>query len=61
MTQAEFDALRSNLGRVTSHTIEIAHMVLVKGVTPTEAARRNNVSRQRINGIIQRFRVAAQA
>lgn len=61
MTQAEFDALRPNFGRITADTIEVAHVVLVQGVTPADAAVRYSMSRQRIHGIIQRFRAAAQA
>ncbi len=61
MTQVEFDALRPNLGRIAADTIEIAHVVLVEGVTPADVAKRYGMSRQRIHGIIQRFRAAAQA
>ena len=60
MTQAEFDALRPNLGQITLDTIDIARLVLVDGLTQAEVATVHNMSRQRVYGILQRFAAAAQ-
>lgn len=60
MTAEEFEALRPRLGRLALDTIEIARAVLVGGMKPTAAATRYNMSRQRVHGIIGRFRAAAQ-
>ena len=61
MTQAEFDALRPNLGRMALDTIDIARLVLVDGMTQAEVATAHNMSRQRVYGILQRFAAAAQS
>ena len=61
MTQAEFDALRPNLGRIALDTIDIARLVLVDGMTQGEVATKHNMSRQRVYGILQRFAAAAQS
>ena len=61
MTQAEFDALRPNLGRMALDTIDIARLVLVDGMTQAEVATTHNMSRQRVYGILQRFAAAAQS
>jgi len=60
MTAKEFEALRPRLGRLALDTIEIARAVLVDGMKTTEAANRHNMTRQRVHGIVQRFRAAAQ-
>ena len=60
MTPDEFEALRPRLGRLALDTVDIARAVLVDGMRPTEAAVRHNMSRQRVHGIVQRFRAAAQ-
>lgn len=60
MTADEFEALRPRLGRLALDTVDIAREVLVEGMRPTEAAVRHNMSRQRVHGIVQRFRAAAQ-
>jgi hypothetical protein len=60
MTAQEFDALRPRLGRLALDTIEIARAVLVDGMKTTEAANLHNMTRQRVHGIVQRFRAAAQ-
>ena len=60
MTTKEFDALRPHLGRLALDTVKIARAVLVEGMRPTEAATRHNMTRQRVHGIVQRFRAAAQ-
>lgn len=60
MTPQEFEALRPLLGRLALDTIDIARAVLVEGVKPAEAAARNHMSRQRVHGIVQRFRAAAR-
>jgi predicted DNA-binding protein (UPF0251 family) len=60
MTASEFEALRPRLGRLAVDTIEIARAVLVDGMKPTEAARQYDMTRQRVHGIVQRFRAAAQ-
>ena len=61
MTAEDFDALRPRLGRLALDTVEIARAVLVDGMKPTEAAARYGMTRQRVHGIVQRFRAAAQA
>ncbi len=61
MTQAEFDALRPNLGRMALDSIDIARMVLLEGMTQAEVATTHNMSRQRVFGILERFQKAAQA
>ena len=61
MTQAEFDALRPNLGRMALDTIDIARLVLVDGLTQAEVATSHNMSRQRVYRILQRFAAAAQS
>lgn len=61
MTQAEFDALRPNLGRMALDSIDIARLVLVDGMTQAEVATTHNMSRQRVFGILERFQKAAQA
>jgi len=61
MTQAEFDALRPSLGRMALDTIDIARLVLVDGMTQAEVATTQNMSRQRVFGILERFQKAAQA
>ncbi len=61
MTQAEFDALRPNLGRMALDTIDIARLVLVEGMTQAEVATTYNMSRQRIFGILERFQKTVQA
>jgi hypothetical protein len=60
MTADEFEALRPRLGRLALDTVEIAHAVLVDGIKPAEVAARHNMTRQRVHGIVQRFRAAAQ-
>ncbi len=60
MTQAEFDALRPNLGRMALDSIDIARLVLVEGLTQAEVATTHNMSRQRVFGILERFQKAAQ-
>lgn len=60
MTAAEFDALRPRLGRLTLDTVEVARAVLVEGLGQTDAAARYGMSRQRVHGIVQRFRAAAE-
>jgi hypothetical protein len=60
MTLQEFEALRPLLGRLALDTVDIARAVLVEGVKPAEAATRNHMSRQRVHGIVQRFRAAAR-
>jgi hypothetical protein len=60
MTAQEFEALRPRLGRLALDTIEIARAVLVDGMKTTEAAKRHGMTRQRVHGIVQRFRAAAQ-
>ena len=59
MTPLEFDLLRPQLGRLTLDTIDIARAVMVEGLGTTEAAKRFGMSRQRIHGIVARFRAAA--
>lgn len=61
MTQAEFDALRPNLGRMALDSIDIARLVLVEGMTQADVATTHNMSRQRVFGILERFQRAAQA
>ncbi len=60
MSADEFDALRPLLGRLALDTVDIARAVLVEGMKPAEAAARHNISRQRVHGIVKRFRAAAQ-
>jgi hypothetical protein len=60
MTAQEFEALRPRLGRLALDTVEIARAVLVEGVKPAEIATRHSMSRQRLHGIVQRYRAAAQ-
>ena len=60
ITSDEFNALRPLLGRLALDTVEVARTVLVDGVKPIEAAAKFNMSRQRVHGIVQRFRAAAQ-
>lgn len=60
MTAEEFEALRPRLGRLALDTVEIARAVLVDGMKTTEAANLHNMTRQRVHGIVQRFRAAAQ-
>ena len=59
MTPLEFDLLRPQLGRLTLDTIDIARAVMVEGLGTTEAAKRFGMSRQRVHGIVARFRAAA--
>jgi hypothetical protein len=61
MKAEEFDALRPLVGRLALDTVEIARAVLVDGKKTTETARRYGMSRQRVHGILRRFRAAAQA
>ena len=60
MTAEEFDALRPLVGRLALDTVEIARAVLVDGMKTSEAASRHSMTRQRVHGIVQRFRAAAQ-
>lgn len=60
LTAKEFDALRPRLGRLAINTVVIARAVLVDGMTQTEAANHYSMTRQRVHGIVQRFRAAAQ-
>lgn len=60
MTAEEFDALRPLVGRLALDTVEIARAVLVDGMKTSEAASRHGMTRQRVHGIVQRFRAAAQ-
>jgi predicted DNA-binding protein (UPF0251 family) len=60
ITADEFEALRPRLGRLALDTVEIAHAVLVNGMKPTEAAKHYGMTRQRVHGIVQRFRAAAE-
>lgn len=60
MTASEFEALRPLIGRLSLDTVEIARAVLVDGIRPTDAANRYGITRQRVHGIVQRFRAAAQ-
>lgn len=59
MTQEQFDALRPLLGRLSLDSIAVAQAVVVKGSKPSEAADAFGMSRQRVNGILQRFRASA--
>jgi len=58
LTLEEFEALRPLIGGLAVDTVDIARAVLVEGIRPAEAATRNKMSRQRVHGIIQRFRAA---
>lgn len=60
MTADEFDALRPRLGRLSLDSVAIARAVLVEGLKPADVAARFDMSRQRVHGIVQRFRAAAQ-
>jgi len=60
MTADEFEALRPRLGRLALDTHQIARAVLVDGMKPTEAATHYGMTRQRVHGIVSRFRAAAQ-
>ena len=59
MSLEDFESLRPQLGRLTLDTIDIARAVMVEGLGTTEAAKRYGMTRQRIHGIVQRFRAAA--
>ncbi|MBK8177234.1 MAG: helix-turn-helix domain-containing protein [Rhodospirillales bacterium] len=61
LTHSEFELLRPRLGRLAIDTIDVARAVLVDGMTPSAAARHFGMTRQRVHGIVQRFRAAAQA
>lgn len=60
MTPEEFEALRPRLGRLALDTIDLARSVLVDGETQSAAAIRHGMSRQRVHGIVQRFKAAAE-
>lgn len=59
MTVEEFDALRAHLGRLSLDTVEIARQVLVHGLAQSEAAKQNNISKQRVSGMVSRVIAAA--
>ena len=60
LTPDEFDALRPKLGRLAADTIDVARLVLVDGLAPSEAGTRSGMSKQRVYGIVQRFRAAME-
>jgi len=60
MTPEEFEALRPRVGRLSMDTVELARSVLVDGATQSEAAVQHGMSRQRVHGIVQRFKAAAE-
>ncbi len=60
LTPAEFDALRPKLGRLAVDTMDVARLVLVDGLPPSEAGERYGMSRQRVYGIEQRFKAAME-
>ncbi|KND61511.1 hypothetical protein BVER_04461c [Candidatus Burkholderia verschuerenii] len=60
MTADEFEALRPRLRRLALDTVDIARAVLVDGMTPPDVAARYGMTRQRVHGIVKRFRAAAQ-
>lgn len=59
MTPEQFDQLLPRLGRLAQGTVKVARAVLVDGMTTTQAAERHSMTRQRVHGIVQRFRAAA--
>jgi TrfB plasmid transcriptional repressor len=59
MTAEQFEALRPRLGRLALDSVEIARAVLVDGLKPTEVAATHKMTRQRVHGIVSRFRAAA--
>ena len=60
LTADEFAALRPKLGRLAVDTIDVARLVLVDGLPPSEAGARYGMSRQRVYGIEQRFKAAME-
>ncbi len=56
LTLDEFEAMRPLLGRMSTATIEVARVVIVDGMTQAEAAIHYGMTRQRVYGIMQRFR-----
>lgn len=60
MTPTAFDALAELAGCRDSPAREAARMVLVDGVAQSEAARRADITRQSVNGVLLRFRHAQE-
>jgi len=60
MTSEEFEAVSLRLGRHDTKIDEVAKAVLVNGTKPLDAAIRFNISWQRVNHIVRRFRAAAR-
>lgn len=58
MTQEAFDELRPDLGRLSVATMDVARLVLVEGMSQSDAGARFGMSRQRVYGIMQRFQAA---
>ncbi len=58
LTEQEFNDARPRLGRLSLDTLTIARAVLVEGKTQTDVARENNLSRQRVHGMVSRVQVA---
>jgi hypothetical protein len=61
MTPEDFDALGPRLGRLSPESVAVARSVLVDGLGLSQAGERHGVSRQRVHGIVKRFRAAAVA
>lgn len=59
MTAEEFDVVRERLVKMTPDNAAAARKVLVDGIPPVEVAQQCNMSKQRLNGILNSVRAAA--
>lgn len=59
MSPEEFDELGPRLGRLSPDSVAVARSVLVEGLRLSQAGERHGLSRQRVHGIVKRFRAAA--
>lgn len=48
LSAEEFDAQQHKLKRLSGNTIDLARFIIVEGLTPAEAARKTEISRQNV-------------
>ncbi|MEX3614431.1 MAG: TrfB-related DNA-binding protein [Burkholderia gladioli] len=61
MTSAEFERIRSRLGRLTLDTVQIARRVLVEGIPQKDVAEDAGLTKQRVSSMVNRVLAAARA
>lgn len=58
LTAQQFEEALPRLGRLSGDSVAIARQVLVEGKTQSEVARENDITRQRVYGMVTRVNAA---